>query len=57
MSVVADTINYPVHVCTAGLCIWSRWFVYVYMWPKNCLFELLLLENLLLVLPEIIHTT
>ena len=25
--------NYPVHVCAAGLCIWSRRFVY--MWPKK----------------------
>ena len=24
--------NYPVHVCTAGLCVWSRQFVYVRMY-------------------------
>ena len=25
--------NYPVCVCAVGLCVWSRWFVY--MWPKK----------------------
>ena len=38
----------------AGLCVWSRQFVYIYMcihcmWPKNWLFEVLPLGNLLLV--------
>ena len=36
-----------------GYAFWSRWFVYiymyVYMWPKNWLFEVLPLENLSLV--------
>ena len=26
------SISYPVRVCEAGLCIWSRRFVYVYMY-------------------------
>ena len=55
---------YLMHVCAAGLCVWSRWFVYVctyvcmyvcmymygvYMWTKNRLFGVLPLENLPLV--------
>ena len=51
-SVVID-YYYPVCICTAGLCICSRrlaYYVYnVYMWLKNWLFEVLLLENLLMV--------
>ena len=44
-------LNYTsVHVCAAGLCVWSHQFVYiyVYMWPKNWLFEfeVLPLKNL-----------
>ena len=39
---------YPVRICAAGLCAWSRQFVYVYMSTKNRLFSVLLLENLLL---------
>ena len=31
--------NCPVCICTAGLCIWLRLFVY--MWPKNNLFSAL----------------
>ena len=49
--------NYPVRVCAAGLCVWSHRFVYKYrfgmyvcmyvcLWPKNWLFEVLPLENL-----------
>ena len=46
--------HYPVRLCTAGLhvCVWSHRFVYVCMCvyvAKNCLFELLPLENLSLV--------
>ena len=42
--------NYPVHVCAAGLCIWSRWFVYMCMCgKKNWLFEVLPLGKLPLV--------
>ena len=44
--------NYPVRVYAAGLCFWSRQFVYVqyiYMWTKNGLFGVLPLESLLLV--------
>ena len=42
--------HYSVRVCTAGLCVWSRWFVYVpvcihYVPPK----KLVPLENLSLV--------
>ena len=55
---------YPVCVCTAGLCVWSCRFVYIYKYirkptrrvcvcvcvcPKNWLFEVLSPENLLLV--------
>ena len=37
-------------VCAAGLCVRLRRFVYnEYMWPKNGLFEVLPLENRLLV--------
>ena len=37
-----------VSICTAGLCIWSRWFVYVHLLSiKNRLFSALPLENLL----------
>ena len=55
-------INYPVCICVAGLCVWSRRFVYVCLYnyiyifiylylyvAKNRLFEVLLLENLPLV--------
>ena len=55
MQVVVTCTYYPVYVCAAGLCIWSHRFVYVYMCvymfaaKKNCLFEVLPLENFLLV--------
>ena len=51
----ATICYYPVHICTAGLCVWSRWFVYarisifVYICQqKNRLFSALLLKNFLL---------
>ena len=36
------------HVCAAGLCVWSHRFVYMYV-AKNWLFEVLPVENLSLV--------
>ena len=40
-----NQMHNPAHICAAGLCIWSCWLVgiYVYMWQKNWLFEVLLL--------------
>ena len=40
-------INYPVCICTAGLCVWSHQFVYMYV-NKKRLFGALPFENLLL---------
>ena len=42
---------YPVHVCTAGLCVWSRLFVCVYIYicgQKWAVYSVLMLKNLLL---------
>ena len=51
----ACVIYYPVHVYTAGLSIWLRWFVYVCMYVYVCicgqkidLFSVLLVEKFLL---------
>ena len=41
---------YSVHICAAGLCAYIVILVcvhaYIFIWPKNWLFEVLLLENL-----------
>ena len=40
---------YPVHICAAGLCVWSCQFVCLVVsvcGQKNWLFDVLLLENL-----------
>ena len=38
--------NNPMRICTAGLCIWLRWFVYVCPYvAKNGLFGVLSLEK------------
>ena len=48
---ISQVVTLCAYAQHAGLCVWSRRFVYmcIYMWPKNWLFEVLPLENLSLV--------
>ena len=47
------TCNYPVHVCTAGLSVWFRPFVYLYVYI--CVYVWCDQKNVFHILPVIIY--